>query len=132
MMQFAGQFPKGQWSIRVRDRRGNPLADAHLTLATEEGQPLSCGSDYRGPFDNYTVPGSVHADSDGVLWLHNTRDVKYGGDDWELFWTWPMGRDDVPECLRLHVTAPGYEAATASVEDLFAQKNMTLTLGKKE
>lgn len=128
-----GEMLQGEWSIRVQNHQGIALADAYLSLITEDGESVSYGDYGRGPFDNYTAAGSVRADGDGVLRLRNTRRLKVGGTFWELFWIWRIGSYPDPGMgLVLKISAPDYEAATVSLDDLLVRKEITIALGAKE
>lgn len=127
-----GEMLQGEWSIRVQNHQGIALADAYLSVITEDGESVSYGDYGRGPFDNYTAPGDVRAD-DGVLRLRNTRRLKVGGTFWELFWIWRIGSYPDPGMgLVFKISAPGYEAATVSFDDLLSQNEITIALGTKE
>ena len=128
-----GEMLQSEWTIRVQDHQGIALADAYLALITEDGESVSYGDYGRGPFDNYTAPGDVRADDDGVLRLRNTRCLKVGGTFWELFWIWRIGSYPDPGMgLVFKISARGYEPATVSFDDLLVQKEITITLGTKE
>jgi len=134
-LTWIGTMPLGEWTIRVHNRQGIALGDAYLTLVSKTGEPLSYGAGASGlptgPFDNYTGPGSVRADHDGVLSLRNTRARKYGGSCWKLLWIWRIGSDPYtgPLTLVIEISAPRYKAARVSVRELFSQKEITIALG---
>ena len=130
-----GRMPVGEWSIEVRGSDMAALPDACLTVLSREGDVISMpasdsADEARCPFDNYSAQESVCADYQGIIRLRNTLNLGYGGSCWKLFWIWRIGSDpqEGPTTLLLKISAPGYEAATVSVDRLFSEKDITVEL----
>ncbi len=132
---YDGRMPVGEWTMRIENSDGKALPKACLTILSGGGDVISwspndLGEEVKGPFDNYTAPGSVCADDRGLLRLKNTRTLKYGGSYWKLFWIWRIGSDphEGPRNLLLKISAPGYEAVIVPLSTLFSEKGSTVVL----
>ena len=131
-----GEIGERKWSIYVQDARGNPVTDANLTVLSRTGKPLSY--DPLGPgrflFDDYTSPGSLGADGNGLIRLRVSHRAPFGGTSHQLFWIWEFGDDPQagPASLAVRISAPGHKDATISVAELLDKDRMTVKLGAKQ
>lgn len=132
-IHWQGRMPTGEWTILVRDGSGQPVVNAAVTMISVTSSPLAYETDSdgraKGRFDNYTGPGSVTSGSDGSIHLRSTRGGWIGGEGREIFWCCRSGEwpdDPTPDVLWL--TAPGYDATTVSINTLYSEGEMTVTL----
>jgi hypothetical protein len=111
-----GGFPGGEFTLRVRDRGGQPVAGAVLNVYSENGSTPSLGY----PFDNYTVENGLVSDSRGeIALLHIARGIEFGGGGWQLFWVFPMGGTSKSPEYRCEISASGYETYTIMSSEIF-------------
>jgi hypothetical protein len=111
-----GGFPGGEFTLRVQNSAGQPVAGAVLNVYSENGSTPSLGY----PFDNYTVENGLVSNSKGEIpLLHIARGIEFGGGGWQLFWIFPMGGTSKSPEYRCEVTSGDYETYTIMSSEIF-------------
>jgi hypothetical protein len=135
-MHWKGSFGPGDWSICVRDNQGRPVPGVHVEyLSARDDRFVTFPADGevvgKEIFDNYSGPDSVVSATDGIIRLYNTRDRRYSGTEWRLFWIWPVRTGPAPRESRLRLFAGGYESVTVKTGDLVSNGRIDVVLPQR-
>lgn len=124
----------GDWTVQVLAEGGIGNTNACVSVIMENGKVLTIDQNHdekvtRSPIDNYTVPGSLCADRQGIIRIRISRPLRYGGVQWKALWLYPVGRgpneSPVPKTILISMGKCG--SVIVPIDDLRKMHEVVIT-----
>ena len=119
-----GLFPAGEYHLKIRNEKGEPIPGAVLDVLDRSTRNLS----FYYPIDNYVSVNSLISNEEGtIVALHLFQGFEFGGSCWELFWVYPMC-SKAPE-YDFAISADEYKTLRFSTDEFFAPAHANMNTG---